>query len=87
MKRIVLILTALLMAGFVSCNKNEKPGGDDTPGGKTETVTKTISATLPATKVALNGTSINWDASDAISVFDGKSNNKFSMVNGTMSGS
>ena len=87
MKKIVLILTALLMAGFVSCNKNEKSGGDDTPGGKTETVTKTISATLPATKVALNGTSINWEASDAISVFDGKSNNKFSMVNGTMSGS
>ena len=85
MKKIALLLTALLTVAFVGCNKDPKPegGDDDTP----KVVTKTISATLPATKVALDGTAINWEAGDAISVFDGKSNNKFSMVEGSMNGS
>lgn len=85
MKKIVLLMTALLTVAFVSCKKEPKPdngGGDDKP----TVVTKTISATLPATKVALSGANAVWEASDAISVFDGKSNNKFTMVNGSMSG-
>ena len=85
MKKIIYILAAALTVFAVSCSKD--PGSGEQGGGdKTKPVTKTISATLPAVKAALSGETVTWESSDAISVFDGKSNNKFTMVSGTMSG-
>lgn len=87
MKKILFLLSTVLVVSFVGCGKDSGKEGGETPGGKTEIVEKTISVTLPATKVALSGTKINWEANETVSVFDGSSNNKFTMVSGSAQGS
>lgn len=84
MKKIVFILAAAMTVFAVSCNKEPNGGGEN--GDKSKPVTKTISATLPSVKAALVGEIVLWEPGDAISVFDGKSNNKFTMEEGSRSG-
>ena len=84
MKKIVFILAAAMTVFAVSCNKEPNGGGEN--GDKSKPVTKTISATLPNVKAALVGEIVLWEPGDAISVFDGKSNNKFTMEEGSRSG-
>lgn len=76
MKKIAFVIAAV--TAFVSCQKENIHTG--------ETVQLSFRANLevpgPDTKVALKGTDVVFVAGDALSVFDGSSNNKFQTEEG-----
>lgn len=70
---------------LLSCQKQEGAAGGgsgETPAGNT-----TISVDSDATKTSLSGKSVLWTANDAISVFDGVSNNCFTTLDSGASAS
>ena len=75
MKKYFIILAGLAAAAMVSCTKEFNPESVST--GKT--LTFSVSREVPggATKAALDGTSIVFQAEDAISVLSGTENAKF----------
>ena len=76
MKKLAFAFAAF--AALVSCQK------ETTHTGETVELSFRVSREVPGanTKAALDGTNVVFEAGDALSVFDGTSNNKFQTVEG-----
>lgn len=78
MKKIYILLCAMAAMAAVSCSEKE----ENAPSG-IEKVTREFSTVLTKTTLQSNGSTVVWESTDAISVFDGVSNNKFDIVDYT----
>lgn len=71
MKKIYILLCALAALAAASCTEKE----DFAPAG--EKVTREFSTVLTKTTLHTDGATVYWEEGDAISIFDGVSNNQF----------
>ena len=82
-KNIFIVLAAAIALSAPSCNKESAPQ-ETQPGQKEhaeETVTIELNAVAEATKTSLNTSTgaVTWNSTDKLSVFDGYSNNEFTV--------
>ena len=73
MKKIYILLCALAALAAASCTEKEELA----PAFTGEKVTREFSTVLTKTTLDSNGEAVYWEDGDAISIFDGKSNNQF----------
>ena len=66
----------LLSTALLSCQSDIEPLPSE--NGEPSLVDKVFSASV-STRTALSGSSVSWDSSDKVSVFDGKANRRFSV--------
>ena len=71
MKKIYILLCALAALAAASCTEKE----DFAPAG--EKVTREFTTVLTKTTLHTDGATVYWEEGDAISIFDGVSNNQF----------
>ncbi len=71
MKKIYILLCALAALAAASCTEKE----DFAPAG--EKVTREFTTVLTKTTLHTDGATVYWEDTDAISIFDGVSNNQF----------
>ena len=71
MKKIFILLCALAALAAASCTEKE----DFAPAG--EKVTREFTTVLTKTTLHTDGATVYWEEGDAISIFDGVSNNQF----------
>lgn len=85
MKKIIYTLFAFAAVTFVSCTKEESTPENEQTQPEVELVPMTFTAGVD-TKVTLDGNVINWSKDDAISIFDGTTNRKFTIVENSIKG-
>lgn len=73
MKKIYILLCALAALAAASCTEKEELA----PSFTGEKVTREFSTVLTKTTLHTDGATVYWEDTDAISIFDGTSNNKF----------
>lgn len=73
MKKIYILLCALAALAAASCTEKEELA----PSFTGEKVTREFSTVLTKTTLHTDGAIVYWEDTDAISIFDGTSNNKF----------
>ena len=73
MKKSYILLCALAALAAASCTEKEKLA----PAFTGEKVTREFSTVLTKTTLHTDGATVYWEDTDAISIFDGTSNNKF----------
>jgi len=79
MKKTYILLCALAALAAASCTEKEELA----PSFTGEKVTREFSTVLTKTSLDSNGKTVLWEDGDAISIFDGKDNNRFDIKNNT----
>jgi len=79
MKKTYILLCALAALAAASCTEKEELA----PSFTGEKVTREFSTVLTKTSLDSDGKTVLWEDGDAISIFDGKDNNRFDIKNNT----